>query len=201
METSLGDHKTSCGSATWAADRVHLSPKGYRDVAAAVLEVAQGGMDREDGDDDTSSEVWATRRRHLELVITFPAARGRGSVPARGGGRSRVPPTAGWLLGMPGRGGSTGVDRRSGDGGGRGFRGGHSRGSHCSHGRGFAWRGGCSRGGRDQKTNKTVCLMILFSPAGGRYICTHSQMGFYISYWVFTTQLTALLFISPHNTT
>jgi hypothetical protein len=30
----------------------------------------------------------------------------------------------------------------------------------------------------DQKANQTVCLMILFSPAGRRHICALSQMGF-----------------------
>jgi hypothetical protein len=62
METFLGDCRTSFGSGMWAADRVHLSPEGYQDVATAILEVAQGGMDREDGDDDTWSEVLATKR-------------------------------------------------------------------------------------------------------------------------------------------
>jgi hypothetical protein len=126
-------------SGMWAADRVHLSSEGYRDVAAAILEVAQGGMDREDGDDDTLSEGSATKRRRLESVIMLPATRGRGSIPARGGSRSRVPPTVGWLLGMPGRGGSAGVDRHR-----RGRGGGGSRGGH---GRGFAWWDDRSRGG------------------------------------------------------
>ncbi len=63
-----------------ATDRVHLSPEDYWDLAAAIMEVAQGGLEGEDGNDDNLSKLLALKCRRLESVDTLPRARGKSMV-------------------------------------------------------------------------------------------------------------------------
>jgi hypothetical protein len=93
IDPSLGGRLTSSGTSIWCEqDGVHLSRDAYRDVAAAITEIASGcGM--VDVDDSASNSTDSTKRKQPDSVITLP----RGPPIKRG--RGSVLPAVGWLRG------------------------------------------------------------------------------------------------------
>jgi hypothetical protein len=60
------------------------------------MEVAQGGLEGEDGNDDNLSELLALKWRRLESVDTLPRARGESMVATEGQQRDQSA-TDSWL--------------------------------------------------------------------------------------------------------
>ncbi len=69
-DTALWDRTASCGAPLWAA--VHLSLAGYRDLAAAIIEMAANSSDIDSF--NTASGIVAQKRKRTKSFITVPPA-------------------------------------------------------------------------------------------------------------------------------
>jgi hypothetical protein len=106
VDPSLGGRLTSSGtSIRCEQDGVHLLRDAYKDVAAAITEIASG-CGTVDIDDSASNSTDSTKRKQPDSVITLP----RGPPSKRG--RESVLPAAGWLRGEAETGGSGGGSGR-----------------------------------------------------------------------------------------
>ncbi len=162
MEISLRDKKAAVGEL--CGHRADSVPEWHRDLAAANLEVASGGLERDDGSEGTRSEPAAPKRRYLELVITPPQTGGNNNaLTDRGSRKSRSLPLAGWLVGKPGQGFINGGGAY----------------------RGCIWWGGCRCGGRrwlwynkEKSVFDDFFFYLLWVSA---FVPTHGQFSLYFT--------------------
>jgi hypothetical protein len=136
--TPMETCKSSHGWSLLATDRFHLSPLGYRDLAAAIMKVAHGGLGMDDWNAGALSESLAPKTALPGISDYTATCQGKKITAAEGGGsKIRVPPTADCLISRSSQGNVTGGRERQGCGncGDRGS---------CDD----AWRVGRSQGGR-----------------------------------------------------
>jgi hypothetical protein len=72
VDPSLGSRLTSGGTSIWCEwDGVHLSMDAYKEVAAAVMEIASGSG-AVDADDSASNSTDSAKRNQPDSVVTLP---------------------------------------------------------------------------------------------------------------------------------